>query len=73
MANKHEVREPIMKSAVWVRFEPGTNRFYVGPSRSGTNKKARLGQETKHGLFTSKHVEPAFFTKTYFSARFRHV
>jgi hypothetical protein len=65
MANKHEAREPGTKPAVWARFEPDTAWFYAGPSRPGTNKRV-LGQETRHdvlarhGLFTSKHVEPAF-------------
>jgi hypothetical protein len=41
-------------------------RFYVGLGRPGTNKRAGLGQETRHGglarhgPFTSKHVKPAF-------------
>jgi hypothetical protein len=52
MANKYEAREP------------GTAWFYAGPSRAGTNNRAGLGQETRHGglarhgPFTSK---PAFF------------
>jgi hypothetical protein len=49
------------------RSEPGT-------ARPDTNKRAGLGQETRHGglarhgPFTSKHVKPAFCTKTCFSA-----
>jgi hypothetical protein len=83
MSNKHEAREPDTKPAVWARSEPGTTRFYAGPGRPGTNKRAGLGQETRHdGLarhdpFTSKPVKPVFYTKTYlptriarFSARF---
>jgi hypothetical protein len=68
MFNKHEAREPDTKPAVWVRSEPGTARFYAGPGRPGTNKRAGLGQETRHGglarhgPFTSKPVNPAFFT-----------
>jgi hypothetical protein len=73
MANKHEAREPSTKPVVWARSELGTTRFYVGPgrpgsmqARPGTNKWARLAQETRHGglarhgPFTSKHVKPAF-------------
>jgi hypothetical protein len=75
MANKHEDREPGTKPAVWARFEPGTDRFYAGPGRPGTNKRARLEQETRHGglarydPFTSNPVKPAFFTKICLSAR----
>jgi hypothetical protein len=75
MTNKHEAREPGTKPIVWARSEPGTTRFYAGPGRPGTNKRAGLGQETRHGglawhdPFTSKHVEPVFYTKTCFSAR----
>jgi hypothetical protein len=67
MANKHEAREPGTKPAFWARSEPGTTRFYAGPGRPGTNKRARLGQEIRHGglawhgPFTCKHVKPAFF------------
>jgi hypothetical protein len=67
MANKHDAREPSTKPAIWARSEPGTARFYAGPGRPGTNKRVWLGQETRHGglarhgPFTSKHVEPAFF------------
>jgi hypothetical protein len=49
MVNKHEAREPDMKPVVWVRYEPGMTRFYVGPGQLGTNKRAKLGQETRHG------------------------
>jgi hypothetical protein len=41
-------------------------RFYAGPGRHDTNKRAGLRQEIRHGglarhdPFTSKHVEPAF-------------
>jgi hypothetical protein len=72
MANKHEAREPGMKPAVWARSEPGMARFYAGPGWPGTNKRTGLGQETRHGglarhgPFTSKHVKPAFCTKTCF-------
>ena len=68
MSNKHEAREPGTKPAVWARSEPGTARFYAGPGRPGTNKRAGLGQETRHGglarhgPFSSKPVKPAFFT-----------
>jgi hypothetical protein len=53
MSNKHEAREPGTKPVIW-----------VGPF--STNKRAGLGQETRHGglarhgLFTSKLVKPAF-------------
>jgi hypothetical protein len=73
MANKHEACEPGMKPAIWARSEPGTARFYAGPGRPDTNKRAGLGQETRHGglarhgPFTSKAV---FCTKTCLSARF---
>jgi hypothetical protein len=50
MANKHEAHEPDTKPAVWVRSEPDTARFYVGPVRPGINKRAGPGQETKHGV-----------------------
>jgi hypothetical protein len=69
MANKHEAHEPDTKSTFWARSEPGTARFYVGPGRPGTNKRAGLGQETRHGglarhgPFTSKPIKPAFYTK----------
>jgi hypothetical protein len=36
MTNKHEPREP------------GTTRFYAGSGWSDTNKRADLGQETRH-------------------------
>jgi hypothetical protein len=49
MANKHDARESGTKPAVWARSEPGTIRFYAGPGRIGTNKRARIGQETRHG------------------------
>jgi hypothetical protein len=68
MTNKHEVREPGTEPAVWARFEPGTAQFYVGSGRPSTNKRARLGQEIRHGglarhdPFTSKPVKPDFFT-----------
>jgi hypothetical protein len=61
-----------MKPAVWARSEPDMVQFYAGPGRSGTNKRARLGQETRHGRlarhdpFTPK---PVFYTKTRLSAR----
>jgi hypothetical protein len=70
MANKHEARELGMKPVVWAQSEPGTTRFYAGPARPGTNKRAGLGQKTRHGglarhgPFTSKPVKPAFYTKT---------
>jgi hypothetical protein len=66
MANKHEAGDPGTKPAVWARSEPGTARFYAGLGRPAMNKRARLGQETKHGglarhgPFTSKPVKPAF-------------
>jgi hypothetical protein len=76
MSNKHEAREPDTKPVIWARSEPGTARFYAGPGRPGTNKRAGLGQETRHGglarhdPFTSKPVKPAFFyTKTCLPAR----
>jgi hypothetical protein len=76
MANKHEAHEPGTKPAFWARSEPGMAWFYAGPGQPGTNKRAGLGQETRHGglarhdPFTSKHVKLTFFcTKTCFSAR----
>jgi hypothetical protein len=72
MANKHEARESGTKPAVCARSEPDTTRFYAGPGRPGTNKRAGLGQETRHvGLarhdpFTSK---PVFYTKMCLPAR----
>lgn len=39
---KHESREPDTKPAVWVRSEPDMTRFYVGPGRFSTNKRAGL-------------------------------
>ena len=66
MSNKHEAREPGTKPAVWARCEPDTARFYAGLGRPDTNKRAELGQETRHGElarhvpFTSKHVKPIF-------------
>jgi hypothetical protein len=69
MVNKHEARELDTKPAVWARSEPGTARFYAGRGQPGTNKRAGLGQETRHGEldrhgpFTSKPVKPAFCTK----------
>jgi hypothetical protein len=68
MSNKHEAREPDTKPVVWARSEPGTTRFYAGLGRPGTNKRAGLEQEIRHGglarhdPFTSKPVKPAFFT-----------
>jgi hypothetical protein len=68
MSNKHEPRESGTKPAVWVRFEPDTTRLYAGPDRPGTNKRAGLEQEIRHGglarhdPFSSKPVKPAFFT-----------
>jgi hypothetical protein len=66
MSNKHEAREPGTRSVIWARSEPGMARFYAGPGRPGTNKRAGLGQETRHGglarhgQFTSKPVKPVF-------------
>jgi hypothetical protein len=63
MTNKHDIREPGTKLVVWARPEPGTN------------KRAELGQETRHGglarhgPFTPKPVKPVFYTKTCLSAR----
>jgi hypothetical protein len=68
MTNKHEAREPITKPTVWARPEPGMARIYAGLDRPDTNKRAGLGQGTRHcglarhDLFTSKPVKPAFFT-----------
>jgi hypothetical protein len=68
MSNKHEACEPGTKPAFWARSEPGTARLYAGPGRPGTNKRAGLGQEirhgglARHGPFSSKPVKPAFFT-----------
>jgi hypothetical protein len=66
MANKHEAREFGTKPVVWARSELGTTRFYAGSGWPSTNKRAGLGQETRHGgqawhgLFTPKPVKPAF-------------
>jgi hypothetical protein len=70
MSNKYEACEPGMKPVIWAWSEPGTTRFYVGPGRPDTNKRARLGQEIRHGglgrhgPFTYKSVKPVFYTKT---------
>jgi hypothetical protein len=75
MSNKHEAHKPGTKPVFWARSEPGTARLYVGPGRPDTNKRAGLGQETRHGglarhdPFSSKPVKPVFYTKTCFSAR----
>jgi hypothetical protein len=59
-------REPGTKPVFWARSEPGTARLYAGPGRPGTNKRAGLGQEirhgglARHGPFSSKPVKPAF-------------
>jgi hypothetical protein len=72
MTNKHEARESGTKLAVCARSEPDTTRFYAGPGRPDTNKRAGLEQETRHvGLarhdpFTSK---PVFYTKMCLPAR----
>jgi hypothetical protein len=69
MANKHETREPGMKPAIWARSKPDTARFYAGPGRSGTNKRAGLGHEIRHGglarhdPFTSNLVKTVFTLK----------
>jgi hypothetical protein len=69
MANKPEVREPGTKPAVWARSEPDTTRLYACPGRPGTNKRAGLGQKTRHGglarhdSFTFKPVKPVFTLK----------
>jgi hypothetical protein len=75
MSNKHETRESGTKPAFWARSEPGTARLYAGPGRPGTNKRAGLGQEIRHGGL-ARHgplalspLSPFFYTKTYFSAR----
>jgi hypothetical protein len=66
MSNKHEAREPGTKPVVCARSEPGTARLYAGPGRPGTNKRAGLGQEirhgelARHGPFSSKPVKSAF-------------
>jgi hypothetical protein len=66
MSNKHEAREPGAKPVFWARSEPGMARLYAGPGRPGTNKRAGLGQEirhgglARHGPFSSKPVKPAF-------------
>jgi hypothetical protein len=66
MSNKHETHEPGTKPVFWARSEPGTTRLYAGPGGSGTNKRAGLGQEIRHGglarhcPFSSKPVKPAF-------------
>lgn len=66
MANNYEARESSTKPTIWAQSESGTARFYVGPDRSSTNKRAQLEQKTshdglaRHGLFTSKLVKTAF-------------
>jgi hypothetical protein len=66
MANKHKTREHDTNPTVWARFKPGKTRFYVGPDRPDTNKRAGLRQKTRHGglarhgPFTSKPVKFAF-------------
>jgi hypothetical protein len=66
MDNKHEAREP------------ATTRFYVGLVQPDTNKRTRLGQETRHGglarhdTFTSKPVKPIFCTKPFLPTRLAH-
>jgi hypothetical protein len=57
MANKHEAREPDTKPAVWARSEPGTNK------RAGLRQETRHGGLARHGPFTSKSVKPAFLHK----------
>jgi hypothetical protein len=75
MSNNHEAREPGTKPVVWARSKPATAWFHAGPGRPDTNKRARLGQETRHGglarhgPFTSKPVKPVFYTKTCLLAR----
>jgi hypothetical protein len=48
MTNKYEACEPGTKPAVWVWSEPSMARFYVGLARLVPNKRAGLGQETRH-------------------------
>lgn len=66
MSNKHEAREPGTKPAFWAWSEPGTARLYADPGRHGTNKRAGLEQEirhgelARHGPFRSKPVKPVF-------------
>jgi hypothetical protein len=66
MSNKHEAREPGTKPVFWARSEPGTTQLYTGPGQAGTNKRAGLRQEIRHGglarhdPFSSKPVKPAF-------------
>jgi hypothetical protein len=65
MSNKHEAREPGTKPVVWARSEHGTARLYAGPGRPGTNKRAGLGQEIRHGGLARQDpfsFKPAFFT-----------
>jgi hypothetical protein len=75
MTNKHEVHEPGTKPVVWARSEPGTTRFYADPGWSGTNKRAGLGQKTRHGgrydtaRLTLRPLSPLFNTKTCLPAR----
>jgi hypothetical protein len=66
MSNKHEAREPGTKPVILAWSEPGKARFYAGPGRPSTNKRAGLGQKTRqgglarHGPFNSKPFKPAF-------------
>jgi hypothetical protein len=71
MANKHEAHELGTKPAVWARSEPGTNK------RAGLEQETRHGRLARYGPFTSKPVKPIFCTKmclpaclARFSARF---
>lgn len=58
------------ESRFLVRYEPSLTRFYMGSGWPGTNKRVRLGQETKHGglarhgPFTLKSVKPIFCTNS---------
>jgi hypothetical protein len=37
------------RSTFLAQYDPGPARFYTGPGRPGTNKRAGPEQETKHG------------------------
>jgi hypothetical protein len=54
MSNKHEAREPGTKPVVWARSEPGTNK------RAGLRQEIRHGELARHGPFSSKPIKPVF-------------
>jgi hypothetical protein len=71
MTNKHETREFDTKSIVWFRSELNTIRFYAGPSRPGTNKRAGLVQKTRHGGLARLPLSPFIALKRAYQPAFR--